>query len=61
MNLLYIQTQYCTQVGEFALHAALQRGHKDIVQILLEANTDSDLQEVSHVYNKQKYHSTVLY
>ena len=33
----------CVQVGKTALYFAADRGHEDVVELLLEANADSDL------------------
>ena len=36
--------QLCTQLGETALHFAVEKEHEGIVELLLEANADPDLQ-----------------
>ena len=47
----HIHTTY-TQLGETALHLAVDKEHEDIVELLLEANADQDLpKKVIHTYH----------
>ena len=50
----------CTQSGETALHDAVNQGHEDVIDMLLEANIDPDVQDkVSHMtltVPNMKYH-----
>lgn len=48
--ILHTNTWLSAQSGGFALHAAVENEHKDIVELLLEANADPNLQlKVSHM------------
>ena len=48
--ILHTNTWLYAQSGGFALHAAVENEHKDIVELLLEANADPNLQlKVSHM------------
>jgi len=46
----------CLQVGETALYLAADCGHEDVVELLLEANGDSDLPK-----KVIQTHQTILY
>ena len=47
----HTHTRLYTQWGETALHIAVHEEHEDIVELLLEANADSDLpMKVIHPY-----------
>ena len=62
-TILHTNTWLCTQSGSFALHAAVENEHEDIVELLLEANADPNLQlKVSHVtVLNVKYRNTTSY
>ena len=53
-------THHYTQSGETALHDAVNQGYEDVIDILLEANIDPDVQDkVSHMtltVPNMKYH-----
>ena len=48
----HIHTTLYTQLGETALHCAVDKEHEDIVELLLEAHADPDLpKKVIHTYH----------
>ena len=52
---MHTHTQHNTQWGETALHFAVQEEHKDIVDLLLEANADPDMPlKVIHTCTKHE-------
>ena len=52
----------CVQVGKTALYYAADRGHEDVVELLLEANADSDLpKKVIQTYQTILYSLSLWY
>jgi len=52
----------CVQVGKTALYFAADYGHEDVVELLLEANADSDLPEkVIQMYQTILYSLSLWY